>query len=351
MNADEATTEIEGAVNSGNNSQVIFDEYISRYNDIVIPGSIIIDGVANDLFRVFSDRTTALANFLNEYGWLMNAIKNEYGFDPITVDNYLIYQHFWEEYIYGVHFDSLTRHSFDDTDYKKCARFFDVFENNESNDRLIRCYEQLSNKGCEDFAELAPLLPYDSPFVEQYNRNREQVRLAGFNISDGITYATDHAVLGCGPALYSTCWGGDCTNFCSQILEAGGIPQNNTGNIYTGWWHTVTQGGTMSNPTFTHVYSKSFIFVDYFIPYWGPGIVYTNHVSFSYAIRPGSFIACDSDGDGDMNHMGFVTARKGLSGLEYLDYKVAQHTANYHSWTDASNNNWENQDKWMIVIY
>ena len=41
--------------------------------------------------------------------------------------------------------------------------------------------------------------------------------------------------------------------------------------------------------------------------------------------------------------MGFVTAKGRYSiGLGYTDYKVAQHTHNYHRWVSDTNNNWEN---------
>lgn len=44
--------------------------------------------------------------------------------------------------------------------------------------------------------------------------------------------------------------------------------------------------------------------------------------------------------------MAFVTDKKTTqstyNGKKYYDYKVAQHTSNYHAWTSSSTNGWEN---------
>ena len=144
----------------------------------------------------------------------------------------------------------------------------------------------------------------------------------------------------------------DCTNFASQILEAGGEAQNNTGNVYSGWWHTVTIGGTVSNPTFTHNNSRSFTTVSYFNSYFGTYYTTTTHGNFASNLQAGSVIACDTNGDGDMNHIGFVTEVGSYnSSIGCIDYKVAQHTSDYHRWVSASNNNWELQSKWRIIIH
>jgi hypothetical protein len=74
------------------------------------------------------------------------------------------------------------------------------------------------------------------------------------------------------------------------------------------------------------------------------GVVLTrqNHRDFSAHVYKGNFIAADWTNDGDWEHMGFVTADDNYIGsYGYYDYKIAQHTSNYHAWTSSSTNNWE----------
>lgn len=74
------------------------------------------------------------------------------------------------------------------------------------------------------------------------------------------------------------------------------------------------------------------------------GVVFTtkNHKNFSTNIHKGSIIASDNDNDGDWDHIGFVTAVDNhIGSYGYRDYKVAQHTNNYHLWTSDSDNKWE----------
>ena len=53
--------------------------------------------------------------------------------------------------------------------------------------------------------------------------------------------------------------------------------------------------------------------------------------------------------DGEWDHMGFVTAQASAeanhNGDTYRDYKVAQHTREYNSWTSEDINGWENIKK------
>lgn len=73
----------------------------------------------------------------------------------------------------------------------------------------------------------------------------------------------------------------------------------------------------------------------------GVGYTTTSHSSFSKNIAKGDFIAADFENDGDWNHMGFVTDKKSSQSNGYYDYKVAQHTSNYHAWASSSTNGWD----------
>lgn len=92
-----------------------------------------------------------------------------------------------------------------------------------------------------------------------------------------------------------------------------------------------------------HHYSNSWVGADTFAKYMGVGFTTKSHKTFSSNIQAGDFIAYDEESDGDWQHMGFVTAKGRYSiGLGYTDYKVVQHTHNYHRWVSDTNNNWEN---------
>ncbi len=143
----------------------------------------------------------------------------------------------------------------------------------------------------------------------------------------------------------------DCTNFMSQILEAGGLPQEVTNSISTGWWHKVVVSGTVSSPSFTHTHSCSWTYADTFVRHFGALGTYTSHYLFSQSLKIGSYIAFDSDNDGDWDHMGFVLNKDVYNtSLGYYNYYVAQHTTNYKKWVSEGRNHWEEKGKWCRVI-
>ena len=62
----------------------------------------------------------------------------------------------------------------------------------------------------------------------------------------------------------------------------------------------------------------------------------TNHKKFSTNINKGTIIAEDWGNDGHWDHIGFVTAVDNhIGNYGYRDYKVAQHTNNYHLQTNS----------------
>ncbi|MCM1298909.1 MAG: amidase domain-containing protein [Firmicutes bacterium] len=83
----------------------------------------------------------------------------------------------------------------------------------------------------------------------------------------------------------------DCTNYVSQCLYAGGVPQNNTGNINTGWWYKDVKnysGSWITAPTNYNYFSAS-------------NTAYRNISSSSYII-PGNPVYYDWNSDNSINH-------------------------------------------------
>ncbi|MEG2354300.1 MAG: amidase domain-containing protein, partial [Clostridium sp.] len=70
------------------------------------------------------------------------------------------------------------------------------------------------------------------------------------------------------------------------------------------------------------------------------------HSAFSGKLYAGDIIGYDGSSDGDWDHLGFITQADDYTanygGKIYYDYKVAQHTTDYHAWTSTSTNGWEN---------
>ncbi|MCI5825752.1 MAG: amidase domain-containing protein, partial [Arcanobacterium sp.] len=134
---------------------------------------------------------------------------------------------------------------------------------------------------------------------------------------------------------------GDCANFISQILEAGGVKQIYFSDPAKGWWHTT------GNPHFPiigseHRHSESWSMADTFARYMGVSFTTTNHLAFSTRVNKGSIIGLDFEKDGDWDHLGFVVDSERYKGsYGFYDYKVAQHTSNYLAWASTSINNWD----------
>lgn len=75
-----------------------------------------------------------------------------------------------------------------------------------------------------------------------------------------------------------------------------------------------------------------------FANYQGKYMKTNNLRTFSGKLLPGDFIGLDETGDGDVNHVGFVThtgTYKTYNGKYYKDFKVAQHTTDYCEWVSA----------------
>lgn len=157
------------------------------------------------------------------------------------------------------------------------------------------------------------------------------------NINSAINYAVTY---GWNPNYnrYAYFGHGDCANFVSQILEAGGLPQTYTDNPEEGWWHTNYFFGI-------HNHSRSWTVAENFVRHMGVTFTTRNHHTFSTKVVAGDMIALDFDSDGSWDHVAFVVQDENFEdnyhGKRYFDYKVAQHTINYVGWVSETYNRWE----------
>lgn len=162
-----------------------------------------------------------------------------------------------------------------------------------------------------------------------------------FSVSKGIEYAGKYSNKG--NSKQYRIFDKDCTNFASQIKKYGGVKQY---YVYEGGGNNVRIN---SNKSWyyggAYNYGKIWTTADKFAKFFGVKASTSSFYTFSTKVKKVSFIAYSKFGDGKWNHMGFVTAKstgkKKTNGVTYYDFKVAQHTKNYHQWVSHKDNGWE----------
>lgn len=92
-------------------------------------------------------------------------------------------------------------------------------------------------------------------------------------------------------------------------------------------------------------YGAIWVNANKFVKFFGVKYRTKNFYTFSTKVKKGSFISYDEEGDGDWNHMAFVTAttntKKKTHGITYHNFQVAQHTRDYLAYVSAEKNGWE----------
>lgn len=309
-------------------------QILEQFGEIDRSQTVMINGVENPLYCVFTDNDVALEKLRVIAQDILSEIANEFSLDELSVDN-------WEQYRYGAL--SLPEDSEFASDANLQNRtlraFFDIYENafqNETIKTQVNSVQTARSMSQDQIVSLGVMLPTYAPLAQQSENiiktKNEIMAYALPNTNAAVAYAEKYAT---NPNkdgydyLTKFLWFGgvDCTNFVSQILEASGVGQNVYDSENMGWWHKKVNG--------KHTYSVSWINSDVFARYMGVGYSTTNHRDFSFNIARGDFISLDNTNDGSWDHMGFVTAIGTdlcYPNGSYRDYKVAQHSIDYHDW-------------------
>lgn len=323
--------------------------------------TISLRGITNKMFIEFDSQEDALYKIKNRCFDILDKIKGQYNLDDLSEAN-------WQDYYEGLYSiiddaGDILDISETDYEYRFLRAFFDIYENKFKNDKVdelssVDLSSRVIDNGEEKIASevIANNLPYQSNFSKEYfeklnvyedyipdsdkiieEKNNLELRVA-IDVESAVSYASAHATSPNTPDYYYFSHG-DCTNFVSQILEASGVSQDVYDSVYSGWWHKYNPNAWMNK----HTHSRSWTKADTFARYMGVILTRTNHRNFSANVFRGSLIAGDWQDDGDWEHMAFVTnADNYVGSYGYYDYKVAQHTSNYHLWTSNSGNGWEN---------
>ncbi len=149
---------------------------------------------------------------------------------------------------------------------------------------------------------------------ENAQTNSLERTVSGYNPYEAASYADRYAT------SYNNNYAhfdGDCTNYVSQCLYAGGVPMNNTGKIDTGWWYS-------SSGSLSYSWSNQSYNFDYFS---SSNTSYTNISSNSYII-PGNPVYYDwqnaSDTTDELDHaticVGYNSSGVPLINSHTLDY-------------------------------
>lgn len=329
---------------------------IAGLGNTSISEALSIEDVVAPLFPTFDDPQAALTKVKSQCKSVINEIANTYSLDELSSSN-------WDTYYQKMlaHLDDPNKPSWykiDNPEFAQLFSFFDIYENDDANAGIksqVKSASSVAQLLADD--NFICSLPYwssyqfrsaiekkDESLSKEINsivsaRSKNEVsdckaqlsscpvaKLLSYNQSNAIWYAKYYA------KNYNTNYpyhdGHDCANFASQILNYAGESMN------TSWYCTSLHS------------SAAWDNENSFMNYWTQFGIQTDrfsHKAFTDSLKPGNFISYDANGDGNWDHVGFVTdkARDYNPNLGYTDYQVAQHSGNYLLWTSESGNGWE----------
>ena len=312
---------------------------------VVSGGTITVNETENELYPVYANQNAALVSIKERVPDLLQLLSETYGLSSLSDSN-------WEQYRSAMFalFDSPERpsdYNESNPEYIELRSFFDIYENTAKNAEILEYVNSASQARSLNLEDLALMLPSSSPITQEYTQSKiSATRGSTVPFADAIIYASNYATGWNSPAYYYFS-SGDCANFVSQILENGGLySQVVTDSVYSGWWHKRTQ----ATIGYEHTHSRSWTMADTFTKYMGISFTTSNHATFSANLSAGSIISVDFEGDGDWDHVGFVTqVAYTMGSLGYYDYEVAQHSPAYLLWTSDSGNGWETGSSYVYA--
>ena len=281
-------------------------------------GKVFVDYKNRDLYKEFSNPGKALESIKIQYKKEIQLIKKKYHLNELADNN-------WKQY-----YDRLNGVEMDKSVKIELIKFFETYSNTEINKRI----KSISNRNelSEKEKRVCMKLPNDHNMYSEDTTYSEIGRKLS-HINDAIRYAEKFATFR-NTAHYES-FSKDCTNFVSQIMEVGGMKQ-------TFWWShrkVHAYGGIY------HLSSRAWTVADNFVRLMGVSSKYKSHYQFSKYLYRGNVIAVDFNSDGRYDHVAFVTKTENFAAKygkkRYYDYKVAQHTSDYHAWTSWERNHWE----------
>lgn len=329
---------------------------------ISIKNSVTIDGEKNYFLKTFDDSEKATAKIKEEIPNVLKVLSETYQLEELSSKNWKEYQGMLYKYLDEE--NKAEWYAEGNEEFELAEAFFDYYENEEINKELLQFLSSINGPmNAEQKMECILMLPYTEPLVAKADEIRNEIqqengsssgvmaakRSDNLKLRNAVIYASYYSTHD-NSTQYEK-FGKDCTNFVSQILEVAGQEQIRSTLIPPyGWWHYLDY---KLESQCSHAWSVANSFGNF----WGVDVKQTSHQLFSLQVQVGDFILVDSDKDGKWNHAGFVTevsdARfKDQYGVSYRNYKVAQHTNDYHRWVSDEENGWEddNQKKTYGIV-
>lgn len=298
------------------------------------------------LFPTFDYPQQALNNIASDVSSILNEMRFTYNLPTFDANSWEMYYNKIPDYE-----TIIAGNSIKESQTAKLSAFMDIYENNVNNAGILNALtEQAISKHNDTFnidsasmSKLALLLP-DEGYKELVDNNicsllSPPIKTTAFNKSNAIDYASTWAT---GHNTTYKKYDNDCTNFASQIKRAGGTNMVFGANdsVYQGWWFKYNSGARIS--------SRSWRIAHVFKNYFGHSWKGASFRTFSEELSSGKVIGYDKTNDGDCDHVGFVTDTgilRTTEGVTYYNFKVAQHTTDYHLWVHNANNGWDKLHK------
>lgn len=360
------------SVSANTDKEIVFDlkEKISEIAPLKTD-NIIVNNEAVNLYVEFIDNELAINSFNEKYKEELEFLKESFDLEYLTIEN-------WQEYyisLRGIEDSSISIPNNILENKHLMLGFFDIYENSFKNIEAIEYYNMISKKRTaitvKNLEKLSYSIPYtskistdegeitsveyeDTERIQLKEGDKKEERIAtktyGINLTNAINYASTYGPAGAyNSPTYKYFLTGDCTNFVSQVLVAGGVSQIYSSSPSSGWWFKRTNSSDPYNP-YIYSHSLSWLQADTFARYWGVSYTTKSNASFSGKLYAGDIIGYDESSDGDWDHLGFITQADDYTanygGKIYYDYKVAQHTSDYNAWASSSTNGWDNLENY-----
>ena len=161
---------------------------LESIGEVVSGGSVEISGKQNHLYKVFSNRETALENLKTQETDALEYIAKKGHFDELTHSNYMQY---YSE-LMQIEYEEIKK-TMSTNSYNVLLQFFDIYENDDCNERIIKTMQNNSLNQSQKEEVLAYELPYYDNAVVDYFSNHHSIENRSFNVTNANTYAYANA--------------------------------------------------------------------------------------------------------------------------------------------------------------
>lgn len=300
-----------------------------------------VKGIEVKKYCNFSNSAKAYSNFMDKHSAYFK--QNDFNYDAQLGIN-----------IYDQYVGYMGDIDYSSDEQQEILSFLDVYSTIKINEEIDMLVNEI-NKNTQSIEEenvlqtkLYYLLPYDRNEAYDSYVSRSNLKVKSkLNVAKANTFAKKYAATPAAHNLFTS----DCANFVSQILRAGGI-KNESGafdHLIRQDWYSNKKCTNKSNCAkystgyATTYWNNAHNFVKYWQAHGRKKTVYKkpSQATIAKNFVAGDVIAQDINGNGHVNHLGYVASRNTTNVL------IAQHTTNYYKWINKTG--WLTSKKQNIV--